>query len=57
MESIYPRKRDVPKGYLDAVVGAAKRLEETQRVKDVVSAGNVEQDLRRAIEVKLVVST
>lgn len=52
METVYPRKRENPKGFLDAVVGDAKRQVENQRVEEVVSSGNIETDLRKALEVR-----
>lgn len=52
METVYPRKRENPKGFLDAVVGDAKRQVESKRVEEVVSSGNVEADLRKALEVR-----
>ena len=48
---MYPRKRDHTKGFLDAVVGDAKRQVENQRVEEEISAGNIESDLRKALEV------
>ena len=51
METVYPRKREAYKGFLDAVVGDTKRQVENKRVEDVVSSGSVEVDLRRAFEV------
>lgn len=51
METVYPRKKEVPKGFLDAVVGDTKRQVENKRVKDVISSGSVELDLRQALEV------
>lgn len=51
METVYPRKKENPKGFLDAVVGDAKRQVESKRVEEVVSSGNVEVDLRKALEV------
>lgn len=51
VETVYPRKKEIPKGFLDAVVGDTKRQVESKRVEDVVSSGSVELDLRRAIEV------
>ncbi|TFK77305.1 TAF1 transcription initiation factor TFIID subunit TAF1 [Pluteus cervinus] len=50
IEPVYPRKREVPKGFLDAIVGDTKRQVESKRVEEVVSAGTVESDLRRALE-------
>ena len=51
METVYPRKKEVPKGFLDTVVGDTKRQVETKLVEDVVSSGSIELDLRRALEV------
>lgn len=53
VETVYPRKKEVPKGFLDAVVGDTKRQVESKRVKDVISSGSVELDLRQALEVCL----
>lgn len=49
-ESIYPRKRDIPRGFLDTVVGDTKRQVENKRVEEVMSAGSIEHDLLRALE-------
>ncbi|KAH0838142.1 hypothetical protein J3R83DRAFT_6393 [Lanmaoa asiatica] len=49
-ESIYPRKRDVPRGFLEAVAGDTQRQNESKRVEEVVSAGSIEIDLVKAIE-------
>jgi transcription initiation factor TFIID subunit 1 len=51
VETVYPRKKEVPKGFLDTVVGDTKRQVESKLVEDVVSSGSVELDLRRALEV------
>lgn len=53
VETVYPRKHDHMKGFLNAVVGDAKRQVENQRVEEEVSAGNIELDLRKALEVRL----
>ena len=45
-----PRKKEVPKGFLKAVVGATKRQVENKRVEEEVAAGNVEDDLLKALE-------
>ncbi|KAF8807785.1 atypical/TAF1 protein kinase [Phlegmacium glaucopus] len=50
IETVYPRKKENFKGFLDAVVGDAKRQVENRRVEEVVSSGNVEADLRKALE-------
>ncbi|KAG6911599.1 hypothetical protein DXG01_011902 [Tephrocybe rancida] len=52
VETVYSRKKEVPKGFLDTVAGDAKRQVENKRVEDVVSAGSVELDLRRALEAR-----
>ena len=52
MEAVYPRKREVPKGFLAAVVGDTERQVESQRVEQVVASGSVEHDLRQALEVR-----
>ncbi|TFK36914.1 TAF1 transcription initiation factor TFIID subunit TAF1 [Crucibulum laeve] len=49
IETVYPRKREVPRGFLDAVVGDSKKQVENKRVEEV-SARSVEVDLRRALE-------
>jgi hypothetical protein len=53
VESVYPRRRDVPRAFLDAVVGDTKRQVENKRVEEVVASGSVEVDLRRALEVRV----
>ncbi|KAJ7109984.1 TAF1 transcription initiation factor TFIID subunit TAF1 [Mycena epipterygia] len=50
IETVYPRKRDNPRGYLESVVGDTKRQVESQRVEAIVAASSVESDLRRALE-------
>jgi hypothetical protein len=51
VETVYPRKREVPRAFLDSVVGDTRRQVESKRVEEVVSAGSVEVDLWRALEV------
>lgn len=51
VETVYPRKKEVPRAFLEAVVGDTRRKVESKRVEEVVSAGSVELDLRRALEV------
>jgi transcription initiation factor TFIID subunit 1, fungi type len=48
---VYPRKKEVPRNFLDAVVGEAERQAQHKRVEQVVSSGSLEQDLRKALEV------
>ncbi|KAI5121146.1 hypothetical protein M0805_007144 [Coniferiporia weirii] len=50
VETINPRKKEVPKGYLKAVVGATKRQVENKRVEEEVAAGSVEDDLVKALK-------
>ncbi|KAF9502429.1 TAF1 transcription initiation factor TFIID subunit TAF1 [Pleurotus eryngii] len=49
VETIYPRRKEVTKGFLESVVGTSKRQEETKRAEEV-SSGNVESDLLKALE-------
>jgi len=51
VETVYPKKKDIPKGFLEAVVGDTRRQVESKRVEEVVSSGSIEHDLRRALEV------
>lgn len=50
---MYPRKREIPRAYLESVVGDTKRQVENQRVEAIVASSNVESDLRRALEVRI----
>ncbi|KAF8215977.1 TAF1 transcription initiation factor TFIID subunit TAF1 [Mycena galopus ATCC 62051] len=50
IETVYPRKREIPRGYLESVVGDTKRQVENQRVEAIVASSNVESDLRKALE-------
>ncbi|KJA25821.1 hypothetical protein HYPSUDRAFT_85120 [Hypholoma sublateritium FD-334 SS-4] len=50
VETVYPRKRENPKGFLDAIVGDTKRQVESKRVEEVVASGNIEAELRKALE-------
>lgn len=50
VEAVYPRKREVPKGFLASVVGDMERQVESQRVEEVVASSSIEGDLRRALE-------
>ncbi|KAH9178601.1 TAF1 transcription initiation factor TFIID subunit TAF1 [Lactarius sanguifluus] len=52
LESVYSKKRDVPKNFLDGVVGDTKRQVENERVEEVVSSGSIDHDLRAALERK-----
>ncbi|KAJ6621101.1 TAF1 transcription initiation factor TFIID subunit TAF1 [Mycena sp. CBHHK59/15] len=50
IETVYPRKRDIPRGFLESVVGDTKRQVESQRVEAIVASSSVESDLKRALE-------
>ncbi|KAF5388608.1 hypothetical protein D9757_004600 [Collybiopsis confluens] len=50
VETTYPRRKEVPRGFLELVAGDAKRQVESKRVEEVISSGSVEADLRRALE-------
>ena len=52
VETVNPRKKEVPKGYLKAVVGATKRQVETKRVEEEAAAGSVEDDLVNVLKVR-----
>ncbi|KAH7930506.1 hypothetical protein BV22DRAFT_1028228 [Leucogyrophana mollusca] len=49
-ESVYPRKKDIQRGFLDVVVGDTKRQVENKRVEEVMSSGSIEHDLLLALE-------
>ena len=51
VETVYPRRKEVPKGYLRSIVGDAERQVEYKRVEEVVASGSIEHDLRRAMKV------
>ena len=53
---MHPKSKGVPRGYLDAVVGDTKREVETRRVEQVVASGTVEDDLRKALQERTVLS-
>ncbi|KAF7307124.1 DUF3591 domain-containing protein [Mycena indigotica] len=50
IDTVYPRKRDQPRGFLQTVIGATKQQVENQRVEAIVASSSVESDLRRALE-------
>jgi hypothetical protein len=53
VETVYPRKKEPPKAYLDSIVGDTQRQVENKQAEDIVAAGSVEQDLRKALEVSI----
>ncbi|KAI9068702.1 atypical/TAF1 protein kinase [Trametes sanguinea] len=50
VESVYPKKKEIPKNFLQSIVGDAERQVESKRVEQVVASGDVEHDLRRALQ-------
>jgi len=53
VETVYPKRKEVPRGFLEGVVGDTQRQVEDKRVAAEVSSGSIEADLRKAIEVRL----
>lgn len=51
VETVYPRKKELPRAFLESIVGDTRRQGENKRAEAVVSSGSVESDLRKAIEV------
>ncbi len=49
---MYPRKKDPPRNFLQAIVGDTERQVESKRVQEAVASTDVEHDLRRALEVR-----
>ncbi|KAJ8083724.1 hypothetical protein PM082_002490 [Marasmius tenuissimus] len=49
VETVYPRKKETPRNFLESVAGDAKRLVESKRVEEVISSSSIEADLRRAL--------
>ena len=52
MEPAYPKRREPVKGFLDAIVGESQRQAQSKRVAEVVASGDIDQDLRQALEVR-----
>ena len=52
VEPVYSRKKEAPRAFLESIVGDA-RTNETKRVEKVVSSRNVEGDLKKAMEVRI----
>lgn len=52
VETVYPRRKEAPKGYLRSIVGDAERQVEFKRVEESMASGSIEHDLRRAIKVR-----
>ncbi|EIW86914.1 TAF1 transcription initiation factor TFIID subunit TAF1 [Coniophora puteana RWD-64-598 SS2] len=51
-ESVYAKKREAPKGFLDAIVGDTRRQVENKRVEAVVSAGSIDNDLLKTLQAR-----
>ncbi|KAI0334367.1 atypical/TAF1 protein kinase [Cubamyces sp. BRFM 1775] len=52
VESVYPKKKEIPKNFLQSIVGDTERQVESKRVEQVVASGDVEHDLRRALQAR-----
>ncbi|KAI0828937.1 atypical/TAF1 protein kinase [Trametes gibbosa] len=52
VESVYPKKKEIPKNFLQSIVGDTERQVESKRVQQVVASGDVEHDLRRALQAR-----
>ncbi|KAI0034145.1 hypothetical protein K488DRAFT_84237 [Vararia minispora EC-137] len=50
VESVYPRRRDAPRGFLDAVVGNARKHAEKERGEELMSPETVDSELRTVLE-------
>jgi DNA polymerase/3'-5' exonuclease PolX len=53
VETWYPRRREVPRNFLETVVGNTRRQRETKAAADVMASGNVDKDLLDALQVRL----
>ncbi|KDQ63334.1 hypothetical protein JAAARDRAFT_29354 [Jaapia argillacea MUCL 33604] len=53
VEPIYPRKKDAPKNFLEAVAGDTQRRAESKRAEEVIASGNIDDDLHRALEARV----
>ena len=53
VEFALPKRREAPRGFLDAIVGESQRQARSQRVAEVVASGDIDQDLRQALDVCL----
>ena len=49
---MYPKRKEAPRNFLEAIVGESQRQAQSQRVAEVVASGDIDQDLRQAIEVR-----
>lgn len=56
VESVYPKKKEIPKNFLQSIVGDTERQVESKRVQEVVASGDVEHDLMRALQVSIATS-
>ena len=51
VESAHARRRDAPRGFLDAVVGDAKKRAANDLAEELLSPGTIDNDLKSALEV------
>jgi hypothetical protein len=49
VETWYPRRRDVPRNFLDSVVGDTQRQQQSKAAADVVASSNIEDDLSKTL--------
>lgn len=57
VETWYPRRKEVPRNFLETVVGNTRRQRQTKHAADAVASGSVDDDLRRALQVCRLVSS
>lgn len=50
VETWYPRRREVPRSFLESVVGGTQKQQEDKTAAEAVASGNVEDDLRQALK-------
>ncbi|KZV74842.1 TAF1 transcription initiation factor TFIID subunit TAF1 [Peniophora sp. CONT] len=50
VESAHAKRRDVPRGFLDAVVGDAKKRAANDLAEELLSPGTIDNDLKSALE-------
>ncbi|GJE86188.1 atypical/TAF1 protein kinase [Phanerochaete sordida] len=50
VEPAYPKRKEHPKSFLEGIVGESQRQAQSKRVAEVVAAGDIDQDLRQALE-------
>ena len=53
VETVNPKRKEAPKGFLKAIVGATNRQNESKRVEEEVASGSVEDDLVKVLAVSI----